>query len=181
MKRVLLLLGVLLALPAAALAQDKVAYANLDLIIAKMPESREMAASLDAYQSELKQGLDTKRAYAQQKLIEARNAQEAGIVSEEKLREYEQELLGLEQEINEYAANADKKMLVKRNELMEPLILKLQNTIKQVAETDGYTHVLNIVDGTGTSVVLFGIEERDITARILEVLGIVEEESPASG
>jgi len=173
MKRALLLTGVLLAvLPGVAAAQDRIGYANLDLIIAKMPESQEVARQLDTFQNELAKGLSTKRAYAQQKLVEAQNAQAAGVVSDEKLSEYETELRKLEREIQETAKEADRKMLERRNELMEPIIGKLQDTIEQVAEADGYTHVLNIVDGTGTSVLLWGIEERDLTRRILEALGI---------
>jgi outer membrane protein len=173
MKRALLLTGALLAvLPAAAAAQDRIGYANLDLIIAKMPESQEVARKLDTFQGELAQGLSTKRAYAKQKLVEAQNAQAAGVVSEEKLGEYETELRKLDREIQETAQEADRKMLQRRNELMEPIIEKLQATIEQVAQADGYTHVLNVVDGTGTSVLLWGIDERDLTKRILQALGI---------
>lgn len=173
MKRFLLLTGVLpFVLAAAATAQDRIGYANLDLIIAKMPESQQVAKKLDAYQSELAKAINTKQAYAQQKLEEAQNAQAAGVVSDEKLSEYEDELRKLDKEIQDSRQEADRKMLQKRNELMEPVITRLQDTIKQVAEANGYTHVLNVVDGTGTSVLLWGIEERDLTKPILQALGI---------
>jgi len=177
MKRALLLTGALLAvLPAVAAAQDRVGYANLDLIIAKMPESQAVAKKLDTFQNELAKGLSTKRAYAKQKLVEAQNAQASGVVSDEKLSEYEDELRKLDREIQETAQEADRKMMQRRNELMEPIIEKLQDTIKQVAEAEGYTHVINIVDGTGTSVLLWGIEERDLTRKILAALGISVDE-----
>lgn len=173
MKRLLLLTGALIAvLPAAAFAQDRIGYANLDLIIAKMPESQDVAKQLDTFQGELAKGINTKKAYAQQKLVEAQNAQASGIVTDEKLTEYEAELRKLDKEIQTTAQDAERKMLQKRNDLMEPVIEKLQETIRQVAEAEGYTHVLNVVDGTGTSVLLWGIEERDLTGKILEALGI---------
>jgi hypothetical protein len=39
--------------------------------------------------------------------------------------------------------------------------------------------VLNVLDGTGTSILLWGVEERDLTQRILTALGIPAEETPA--
>ncbi|MHC4925140.1 MAG: OmpH/Skp family outer membrane protein [Planctomycetota bacterium] len=178
MKRLIPALLLLLALPAAAAAQDRVGYANLDLIIARMPESKEVAKQLDAYQDELKKTIDTKRAYAQQKLVEAQDAQSAGIVSDEKLAAYETELRGLDREIRQAATEADTKMMERRNDLMEPVIEKLQTTIQAVAETDGYTHVFNVLDGTGTSVLLWGRDDHDLTDRILAELGIPEIPGP---
>ena len=101
----------------------------------------------------------------------------AGIVSEEKLKAFETELRELDREIRESAAEADKKLLRKRNELMEPVAAQLEEAIRTVALAEGYTFVLNAVDGSGVSVVLYGGEERDITGKVLEHLGIPK--SPA--
>ncbi|MGQ0723292.1 MAG: OmpH family outer membrane protein [Candidatus Eiseniibacteriota bacterium] len=169
---------ILVLVPAAA-AQDRIGYANLDLIVAKMPEYRQVSDQLEAYQEELVKALETKRAYAQQKLVEARDAEAAGIVSDEKLGEYETELRRLDREIKDSARDSDEKLMDRRNELMAPVIEKLQGTVKQVAEAEGYTHVLNMLDGTGTSVLLWGVEERNLTEKILAALGIPAEETAA--
>ncbi|NNE43717.1 MAG: OmpH family outer membrane protein [Gemmatimonadetes bacterium] len=172
MKRLITALALILTVPAAGWGQDKVGYANLDLIIARMPESGTVADSLEAYQGELKKGIDTKQAYLQQKLVEARDAEAAGVVSDQRLAEYEKELRTLDREVRESAAAADQKMLIKRNEMMQPVIEKLQSTIESVAKAEGFTHVFNILDGTGTSVLLWGEDDRDLTNRILSALGI---------
>jgi outer membrane protein len=169
----------ILAFASAAGAQDRIGYANLDLIVAKMPEYRQVSDQLEAYQDELVKALETKRAYAQQKLVEARDAEAAGVVSQEKLTEYETELRRLDREIKDSARDSDQKLLERRNELMAPVIEKLQGKVKEVAEAAGYTHVLNMLDGTGTSVLLWGIEERDLTEEILAALGIPAEETAA--
>jgi outer membrane protein len=178
MRRTLAITAFALVLTAgAASAQDRIGYANLDLIISKMPESAQVAKQLDTYQKELAQKLETKRAYAQGKLVEAQDAQAAGVVSDEKMAEYEAELRKLDREIKESARDADQKLMGRRNELMEPVIDKLQDTIQRVAEREGYTHVLNMLDGTGTSVLLWGREDHDLTDAILTELGIPLEDA----
>ena len=165
-------LVLVLASATMALAEEKIGFANLELIFTLMPEAQEVTRQLESYQKELAKSLDTKQAYAQQKLAEAQEAAASGIASEEKLSQYEAELKKLEGEIRESAMEADKKLAQKRRELMEPVVAKLQGTIKGVGEAEGYSFVLNSVDGSGTSIVLYGVEERDLTKRILGELGI---------
>ena len=168
----------LLLFPLAAPAQERIGYANLELILALMPETKQVNDQLVDLRKQLAKGLETKQAYAQQKLIEAQEAAESGVASEERMLAYEQELRGLDQEIQTSAAEAEQKILRKRAELMEPVSEKLQSTIEAVAETDGFTYVLNAVDGSGTSVVLYGQEEKDLTRRILEEMGIEPPTAP---
>lgn len=169
---------VLLLMPLAASAQDRIGFANLELILALIPETKEVNQQLGALQQELARGLETKKNYAQQKLTEAQEAAASGVASEERLMEYETELRRLEEEIRTAAAEAEQKILAKRQELMVPVSEKLQTTIQKVAEADGYAFVLNSVDGSGTSIVLFGREEQDVTRRILEELGVETPDSP---
>jgi outer membrane protein len=172
MKRIVAVLALLSCAAAPVAAEERIAFANLELILARMPETAEVNQKLEAYHKELSKALDTKQAYAQQKLVEAEEAAASGIVSQEKLQKYEDELRVLMQEIRETAREADQKILKKQKELMDPVAEKLQSVIRQIAEADGYTYVLNTVDSSGTSVVLYGVEERDITRRIMEELGI---------
>lgn len=171
MKRIVALVGLLLC-PLAAPAQERIGYANLELILALMPETKQVNDELVELRKKLAKGLETKQAYAQQKLIEAQEAAEAGVASEERMLAYEQELRGLEREIQTSAAEAEQKIVSRRAELMSPVSDKLQTTIRSVAETDGYTYILNSVDGSGTSIVLYGQEEKDLTRRILKELGV---------
>ena len=85
---------------------------------------------------------------------------------------YQSELARLDQEIRQSAADAERKMLLRRMELMEPVRAMLESTIRQVAEADGYTFVLNATDATGTSIIMHAPEDRDLTSRILEELGV---------
>lgn len=180
MKKTLLTMAMLLALTASsATAQDRIAYANLDLVLAMMPESQVVSQQLDEYRKTLEGELMAKQAQLQQKYTEAQEAAAAGVASEEKLEGYRNELHALDLEIQRQAAEADQKLLVRRSELLEPVIEKLQTTIEGVAKRDGFTHVLNSLDGSGTSVVLWGLEERDITKSLMTELGIEVPEDTA--
>jgi outer membrane protein len=172
MKIIAAAFALLTGLVGAAIAEDRIAYANLEVLFALLPEAKEVNRQLEAYHRELAKGLETKQAYAQQKLVEAQEAAASGVVSDEKLAAFETELRGLEREIQQTASEADQKILRKRKELMDPIAAKLETTIRAVAEAEGYTLVLNAVDGAGTSIVLYGTEERNLTSRVLEEFGI---------
>lgn len=172
MKLIATALALSLVVSVPAVAEERIAFANLDVLLALMAESTDVNKQLEAYHKELAAGLDTKQAYAQQKFVEAQEAAASGVVSDEKLQAFEKELRGLEIEIRESAAEADQKILLKRKELMAPMATQLETTIREVAQAEGYTYVLNSVDGAGTSIVLFGVEERNITAKVLAQLGI---------
>jgi outer membrane protein len=132
-------LVLVLASATSAAAQEKVGFANLELIFTLMPEAQEVTRQLETYQKELAKALDTKQAYAQQKLTEAQEAEASGVASEEKLSQYEAELKTLDREIRDSLMEAEKKLGQKRRELMEPVVAKLQGTIKGVGEREGYS------------------------------------------
>ncbi|MEZ5064158.1 MAG: OmpH family outer membrane protein [bacterium] len=165
------------SLAGPATAQDRIGFANLEVILAYMPDAKTVNDQLDSYQRELGKQLETKQSYAQQKFAEYQDAKSAGVASEAKITEMETELQRLDREIRQAAQNADEKMLTRRNELMEPIVEKLQKTIEIVAKAEGYTVVVNGVDGAGTSIVLYGPEDRDLTKKILQEMGVQVPES----
>ena len=162
---------VTLAAAPATRAQDRIAFANVELILALMPATEEANRTLGEYQQELAGKLRTKERYAQQKLEEAQEAV-AGGAAETELESFREELSRLEDEIRTQAAESDRKMATRRDELMAPVVERLGKILRDIALEDSYDFILNAVDGSGTSIVLFGREDRDVTKRALEKLGI---------
>jgi len=170
--RFLVVASFLLALAApAARAQDRIAFANVELILALMPDTADVNRQLGQYQRELAGKLRTKQDYAQQKLEEAQAAVARG-AEEAELQTFRDELSRLENEIRAQAEDSDAKMDQRRSELMEPVIKKLSGVFRDVALEQKYDFILNAVDGSGTSIVLFGREDRDVTKVVLDRLGI---------
>ena len=63
-------------------------------------------------------------------------------------------------------------MADRRDQLMEPVIEKLGGVLHDLAQKENYDFILNSVDGSGTSIVLYGRQDRDITKHVLDVMGI---------
>jgi outer membrane protein len=169
--RILTILLAFAAVTSPALAQDKIAYANIQAIISLMPETKTAAAGVDSLGRQLAKELDVKQAYEKQKYEEAQKAAQTG-ATEADLDRYRKDLKALDDEIRAKSEDADSAMARRKADLMEPVLQKLEGTIREVAKAEGYTFVLNSIDGQGNSIVLYGQEDRDITKTILTKLGI---------
>ncbi len=152
-------------------AQDRIAYANIETILSLMPETRTAAAGVDSLGRKLSKDLQVKEAYAQKKVEEARAAQASG-ATDATLDKFRNELQGLEEEIRRDAEKADERIAAHRDSVLAPVFEKLQSHIQAVAKAEGYTFVLNALDGDGNSIVLYGEESRDITKKVLEHMGV---------
>jgi outer membrane protein len=154
-----------------AAAQDKIAYASLDLIVSLMPETKAMAKEIDTLGRKLAKDLEVKEQYAEKRAKEARDAASAGATDAD-LEKRRVELRGLQDELRRGAESADSTLASKRMDLLKPVFAKLEKTIEEVAKAEGYTFVLNATDGQGNSILLYGAEGRDLTEKILTKLGI---------
>jgi outer membrane protein len=176
----ILVLSLLAATSTPVAAQDRIAYANIAAILSLMPETKSAAQGVDTLGRKLASDLDVKEAYAKQRYEEAQKAAAKG-ATEQELETFRKELRDLEDQIRKGSEDADTKMAQHKAELMQPVLEKLEKTIKEVAKAEGYTYVLNTVDGNGNSIVLYGQEDRDITKKILTKLGIpIPKDEPKS-
>lgn len=163
-------------------AQDlKIGYANVDFIIAYMPETQSMQQSLATYEKKLAESLRVKQTYAQSKYQEylelAETEKDTAILNAK-----QRELMALDQEIQKAAADADKKLNDKRQEMLSPIIDKLQTAIDSLSSEEKYSFILNSTDSNGTSIILYGPKEHDVTFRLMKRLGItIPEETEVSG
>ena len=157
--------------PTPATAEDRIAHANVELLLTRMPEMKSVMTRLESFEKELTQQLEVKQNYAQQKLAEAQRAAAAG-ATEVELDEHRMILQDLDVEIQRQMAESGSRLAARQAELIEPIRLKMQETIARIAEQEGYTYVLNSVDGAGTSIVLFGPDDRNLTMVIAEALGV---------
>ena len=82
------------------------------------------------------------------------------------------EILRVEEDYRKTQADAQQKVMEKRQALMEPIALKLETELKALAEAEGYDIILNTVDAGGVSIVLYGPPEDDLTEKLMTRLGI---------
>lgn len=153
-------------------AQVKIGYTNIEYVLAVMPEAKQVEQTLGVYQKKLAEQLQTKRQFAQQKFDQYLKDKEANKIPPAQEEQIQKELTDLDQEIQNFAMESENKLLAKREELLLPVLEKLQDKIDAVAEANGYQYILNQTTSTGVSTILFGPEENDITLDLLKALGI---------
>ena len=175
-KSIFLALALVVGMSIQLSAQTKIGYCNIEAILRLMPETQTMNQQLQTFQTKLREELGTKEQYAQGKLQEYQEKAQAG-AEEAELKPLQDELVKLDEELRAKAAESEQNLLQKRATLLEPITKKIDETIKSYAEANGYTYILNTVDGSGVSIVLKGPEENNVTRAIMEKLGIkIEEE-----
>lgn len=167
-----LLILTMLLVTQTVFSQDKIGYTNIELLLAYMPEARVMEQQLDTYQKKLGEQLQVKEAYLQQKYQEYLSKKESGQLSAADIKTQEAELLKLDNEVTNVAAESEQKLLTKRQELLNPILQKLQKAIDDVAAEKNYTVILNQTTSAGVSTILAGPDERDCTEAVMEKLGI---------
>ena len=150
---------------------QKIGYCNIEFVLAQMPETQSMNQTLQTYSKKLSENLEAKNKFAQTKL-QAYQAKVENGATEEELKPLMDELVKLDNELKETAADSERKLQTKRIELLGPIQEKLQKEIKALAEENEFTYILNTVDGSGVSLVLKAPEENDVTAKLMERLGI---------
>ncbi len=152
----------------------KIGYADIQAVLARMPETRTMQQQLQSFEQKLGEQIQTKQTYAQTKLQEYMELRESG-ANETTLAPLEEELRKLDTEIAKASQDAETKLMTRRQDLLQPIIDKLQTAIDAIAAAEGYTFIMSKVDGTGSSMILFGPEEHDVTLKIMKKMGIPTE------
>ena len=163
-----LFLGVsLFVLTGVADAQMKIAYVNSAEIMEAMPESAKVRTNLENYYGELQSQLQTMLTEYQNKVqdYEANQASYSNLVKQSK----EKEIIDMENRIQLFRSNADEELAKKQEELLKPLLDKVQNAINAVGKEKGYTYIIDNAAGT---LVYLGADAIDASKDVKAKLGI---------
>ena len=172
MKTILKLLVVILFLSAGnvnAQKNQKVGHINFEELIQVMPESAQATAELTQQSQRMDTQLESMRVEYNRLLTELQTQQDSllPIVRQAKQVEIENS----KNLINEYYTTAQKQLTDLRNQLSQPIFLKAQNAIKEVAKEKGYSYVFNSNPATG-SLLVFPEGNDDLLPLVKTKLGI---------
>lgn len=144
----------------------KIGHVNTSEILQVIPGRDSAQQALTRYASELEQQLQIMMKEFETKYAEyqANETKWTELVKRSK----ERELVDLQNRILEFQENAQNELQKKESELIEPLIRRLQNAIRDVAKERGYTYVLDASSGA----LLFYEDGDDITPLVKKKLGI---------
>lgn len=172
---VLFILGLAAPVPTVQAQNLQVGFTDHELLILNMEEYRQIQQQLQTEAQNMQQGLQTSMADYQEKLD--RYQKQQALLSPERRQEREQELMQLQGEIQQSAAQAEQQLANREAELMRPLMEQVQTAITEVAEAEGLDIVLR---GQG---ILYINPDRivDITMAVATKLGIeVDEDETAA-
>lgn len=170
MKRIILTLVILIALPFYTFSQSKIGYIDSDTIMDKLPDVQDARQKLDAliqdWQSELQKMESQWKTkfddYEKRKLI----------MTDQTRTEIESELVKLENQIAEFREKkfgTNGELFQKQDELMKPVQNKIFNAITKVAEEEDLDFVF---DRSGDIMILFAKEQYDISQKVLDKLKV---------
>jgi outer membrane protein len=169
LKSFIILFAIAMA-PVICKAQEvKLGYVRMDALVSNMPEYQQAQTDLKAYKGELSSTLETKYQDYQTKLAEFEKSKDK--LDEVILKDKESELKHLQSSLQEFDDNANESFEKKERSIFEPIEQKLKETIEQIANAKGYTHI-----SQKSTFIFIKDESADITDLVAEKLGYTIEE-----
>jgi outer membrane protein len=177
MNKIKTLVAAFLLISFASFAQTneqatKIGYANVEEILSKMPERMAMQKELETYGKKLQEEFSTKENEYNTKL----QAYQKGATTMDKVvrEDKERELMNLEQSIQKFQYDAQMSLREKEQSLIQPVLVKIENAIKEVAKENGYLYVLS------EQAILEGPENGSINNLVFKKLGVDPNKQPAA-
>lgn len=158
------LLLALLLMSSPLFSQAKIAYVNSDRIMQEFEEAREAQQKLDAEAQQLQQqytNMTTSLDSLQQSF-----QQQQFVMSEERRQQKQQEIQQLGQRIQKFQmenVGPQGQIYARQEEILGPVLDKINKAIKQVASAGNYDFILDSVGGN----ILYAEEKYNITADVL--------------
>ncbi len=163
------LLAILLALPLMVMAQTKIGVVNSTEVFNAMPEKVKAEQELQQASAKIKAETEHMQTEFNNKFADyqdlASDATTPATIKERRI----QELHNLDGEIQTFITRENQLMEQMRNDLMEPILKKIQAAIEQVGEEEGMAIVL---DTAKTPVAYTGPYTEDITPKVMARLGL---------
>ncbi|MBF8965376.1 OmpH family outer membrane protein [Pontibacter sp. FD36] len=150
----------------------KIGYANVEEILSKMPERTAMQKELETYGQKLQEQFATKETEYNNKL----QAYQKGASTMDKVvrEDKERELVNLEQSIQKFQYDAQMSIREKEQSLIQPVLVKIENAIKDVAKENGYLYILS------EQAILEGPDSGNINNLVFKKLGVDPNKQPAA-
>ncbi|MCF8276401.1 MAG: OmpH family outer membrane protein [Flavobacteriales bacterium] len=169
MRNLVLAIAVMMMVPSLVSAQ-KIGYADINAILSVMPENKKINEDLQIYGTGLQKRLDDMKAQMEGIVTEFNRVLAAGDTA--KALELQKQGMEGDKQIREAAAQAEQQLAQKRSESLQPVLQKIRGAMEIVAKRKGFEYIMNSVDGSGTSIVLWGPDGHDITRDVVAELGI---------
>lgn len=152
-------------------AQQKIGYTNVDYILNNLPDAKDIETKLKTEKAQYDKLLQDKVSDFQKKYEDyQKNAPSMSPVIK---ADREKELQNQNNSIQEFQQNSEGALQQKQQQLLAPVLDKIDKTIKDVAKENGYTYVFNTDAGPGTTPILLVAPDADnISELVFKKLGV---------
>ncbi|MFA8450862.1 MAG: OmpH family outer membrane protein [Bacteroidales bacterium] len=135
-----------ISMGAFAQTNAKLGYVDSQSILEAHPEKDNIQKELLKYSQSLKDQLQAMNIELQNKVQEYQNneATLSDLVKQTKVKEIQD----LQKRIQEFEMTANQEFNNKQNELLGPVLEKVQNAIKEVGKEKGYTYIFDLTSGS---------------------------------
>lgn len=155
-----------------AAAPTKIGYTNVDFVLGKLPESKKISNELEITKAQLDKALQDKYKEFQEKLdnYNKNAANMADVLKTDK----EKELQNLQTSIQDLQRNSETSLQNKYQQLIEPVLEKINVAIQDVGKANNFLYILNSDAGANTTPILLyvGSEDNNVTDLVLKQLGV---------
>ncbi|UCG27327.1 MAG: OmpH family outer membrane protein, partial [Bacteroidales bacterium] len=141
------IIATILLIGTTAIAQNfKFGHINSQELLSLMPERDSAQAILEEYAGQLEGQLEAMQ-------VEYNNKVQVYLAEQESYTELirstkEQELADINERMQGFQATAQQDLRQKEAELIQPIITKAQNAVKEVGKENGFTYVFDIATGS---------------------------------
>ncbi len=161
-------LFLLIILSTASKAQNaqKIGYIDFNSLVAAMPGVDSVKIKLQKYQQTLSDQLDAMRAEFENKYLEYQQGSNgmSDLIKQTK----EKELQDLQGRIDAFQQKAQTDLQAKQQELLQPIVTKAKDAIKEVAKENKYNFIVNAVE----DILLYSEPADDVLPLVKKKLGI---------
>lgn len=145
--------------------QTKVGTIDVDFVLSKMPELAQVQKGVEDYGSTLQVDLDAKMAKLNEELEKYKADETTLTIAQRKTRQ--DSLLAMEDDINKYRSNSSQLLVLKRDELMQPLFKKVGDQLEIIAKAKGFTQIFQRDNN-----LIYIDNSFDVTMDVISALGI---------
>lgn len=152
-----------------AIAQMKIGYTNPSKVLSQLPEVEEIEKTINDLITKKDNELRQKAANLQKTFTDYEASM--GELTQQERNVREQELMELNQQFEAERTKMLEDVQLKRNELLQPILQKMDAAMTQVASEMELDLILNEGTSSGDMIIFFAKSENlDVTSRIVEII-----------
>jgi len=150
----------------------KIGWTNVDYVLGLLPDSKKITNELQIQQQQIQKALQEKEKEVQD--LYAAYQQNASKWSEIIRADKEKQIQTRGQELQEFQKNSEQSLQNKYQQLIQPVLAKINTAIDAVGKENGYTYIFNMDAGANTTPIILyaGSEELNVSNLVLKKLGV---------